>query len=87
MKFAIIASLFFIAAGVQVQALPVDTIRGVGFTAVKTPNQCRACKGVCNKLLSGKALDTCKYDICIKLLGGVKTDEAKPSCSLVVKRD
>ncbi|KAF7729157.1 hypothetical protein EC973_004925 [Apophysomyces ossiformis] len=91
MKFAILASLFFIAAGVQVQALPVDTVANVlskaGFTAVKTPNQCRVCKGVCNRLTSGKALQTCKYDLCIKLLAGVKTDDPKPSCSIVVSKD
>ncbi|KAF9128319.1 hypothetical protein BGX30_014373 [Mortierella sp. GBA39] len=44
---------------------------------------CQVCKGVCNKIMSGDNIDRCKYDACVKFLGGYKGTEAIPSCDLI----
>ncbi|KAF9578532.1 hypothetical protein BGW38_005613 [Lunasporangiospora selenospora] len=46
---------------------------------------CQVCKGTCNKIMSNENVDRCKYDACVKFLGGYTGSEAKPSCTLIPK--
>ncbi|KAF9944747.1 hypothetical protein BGZ72_002037 [Mortierella alpina] len=43
---------------------------------------CQLCKGTCSKIMPGRMVDTCKFQVCVGTLGGVKVAQgAQPSCS------
>ncbi|KAF7720626.1 hypothetical protein EC973_006873, partial [Apophysomyces ossiformis] len=42
---------------------------------------CKRCKAICSSLFLGENLNTCKYDTCVKRLGGYKGDQSFASCS------
>jgi hypothetical protein len=44
---------------------------------------CQLCKGTCNRLMPKDSVDTCKYTVCVKTLGGYSGSVRNPSCSLV----
>jgi len=56
-------------------------LAGVRYPIGKTV--CQVCKGICNKIMSSVNLDRCKYDACVKFLGGYKGSDATPSCDLI----
>ncbi|KAF9545248.1 hypothetical protein EC957_011121 [Mortierella hygrophila] len=61
-------------------------IKALDLTGIRYPigrNTCDFCKGVCNKIMSSDKIERCKYDACVKFLGGYKGTEAAPSCNLI----
>ncbi|KAF9128318.1 hypothetical protein BGX30_014372 [Mortierella sp. GBA39] len=64
----------------------VAIIKALDLAGIRYPigkNTCGFCKGVCNKIFSGDNIERCKYDACVKFLGGYKGTEATPSCDLI----
>ncbi|KAK9701073.1 hypothetical protein K7432_011896 [Basidiobolus ranarum] len=97
MKFQYLAfsllALPFLAQAVEPKGADSDA-GGLGMTIFKSlvkaglrqvngRSACQACKGLCNRLFSGPTKDTCKYDICVEVIGGVSTTEKNPSCTLI----
>ncbi|KAI8345249.1 hypothetical protein B0O80DRAFT_285942 [Mortierella sp. GBAus27b] len=56
-------------------------LAGIRYPIGKTV--CQVCKGTCNKIMSGENVNRCKYDACVKFLGGYKGSAAQPSCSTI----
>jgi hypothetical protein len=56
-------------------------LAGIRYPIGKTV--CQVCKGTCNRIFSGENVDRCKYDACVKFLGGFKGQEARPSCETI----
>ncbi|KAF9925876.1 hypothetical protein FBU30_004432 [Linnemannia zychae] len=56
-------------------------LAGIHYPIGKTV--CQVCKGTCNKIMSKENMDRCKFDTCVKFLGGYKGNESSPSCSLI----
>ncbi|KAF9945645.1 hypothetical protein BGZ72_001138, partial [Mortierella alpina] len=60
-------------------------VKALGVAGIRYPiglRVCQLCKGTCNKIMPKSMLDTCKHQVCVGLLGGVKvTQGTEPSCS------
>ncbi|KAF7720625.1 hypothetical protein EC973_006872, partial [Apophysomyces ossiformis] len=85
--FADVEGTFEDVNGNQVAILTVEAIlKLLDMAGIRYPvgqKVCQLCKGTCNRILSGANQDKCKYDACVKFLGGYKGSEAKPSCSKI----
>lgn len=70
-------------------SLPLDQIiewlDKAGFRYPIGKVQCSMCKGTCNRLFSGANRKRCKYDACVKYLGGYRGPDPTPSCTAIPK--
>lgn len=74
------------AIGVAAMVLKIVGMLAVkGFTPPLHPRMCSPCKAACSTLFFMKSSwkNVCKYDACIKFLGGYKGPEAEPSCDVL----
>ncbi|KAF7720377.1 hypothetical protein EC973_009602 [Apophysomyces ossiformis] len=69
-------------AGLSVDAI-VKLLDKAGIRYPIGQKVCQICKGTCNRILSGANRDRCKYDACVKFLGGYRGNEASPSCTKI----
>ncbi|KAF9901326.1 hypothetical protein EC991_006253 [Linnemannia zychae] len=59
----------------------VETLSLAGIRYPIGKRVCQLCKGTCNVVVSAASRDACKYDACVRLLGGYKGSELTPSCT------
>ncbi|KAG0042849.1 hypothetical protein BGZ89_006733, partial [Linnemannia elongata] len=73
-------------AGVSSMVLTIAVMLAKkGFTPPMPKWSCSPCKGTCNALFFFKPSwkNACKYDVCVKYLGGYKGSQSQPSCNVL----
>ncbi|KAF9925877.1 hypothetical protein FBU30_004433 [Linnemannia zychae] len=60
-------------------------VKALDLAGIRYPvgkNTCNFCKNVCGKIMSGDNVNRCKYDACVKFLGGYRGKDNSPSLKI-----
>ncbi|KAF7727200.1 hypothetical protein EC973_007898 [Apophysomyces ossiformis] len=70
------------SVGLAVETI-VQTLNLAGIRYPIGKKVCQLCKGTCNVAVPASSRDKCKYEACVKFLGGYKGSDSRPSCRAI----